>query len=101
MCGICGVIQVAGDPRPVVPSHVLDRMTDAMTHRGPDDRGTYAVPGASGPDQVPMIPFTAMKPFTTSDSNHRSRRSVALIVNKRVTSETVSSLYSLRSDQPS
>ena len=24
---------------------VLDRMTDAMTHRGPNDRGTYSAPG--------------------------------------------------------
>ena len=26
---------------------VLDAMTDAMAHRGPNDRGTYVVPGAS------------------------------------------------------
>src|SRR5918994_1219668 len=41
MCGICGVIDT-GDwgPAPIA-GHVLDRMTDAMTHRGPDDRGTY------------------------------------------------------------
>ena len=30
-----------GDPRPVISAGVLDRMTDAMTHRGPNDRGTY------------------------------------------------------------
>ena len=41
MCGICGVVQIGGEPRPVVAPDVLDRMTDAMTHRGPDDRGTY------------------------------------------------------------
>jgi asparagine synthase (glutamine-hydrolysing) len=29
----------------VVAPDVLDRMTDAMTHRGPNDRGTYAVDG--------------------------------------------------------
>ena len=47
MCGICGVIQVDGEPRAVVDPAVLDRMTDAMRHRGPDDRGTYQVPGAA------------------------------------------------------
>jgi asparagine synthase (glutamine-hydrolysing) len=47
MCGICGVIQLGGEPRRVVPDHVLDRMTDAMTHRGPNDRGTHVSPGAS------------------------------------------------------
>jgi asparagine synthase (glutamine-hydrolysing) len=46
MCGICGVVQVGGGPeREVVPADVLDRMTDAMTHRGPNDRGTYSAPG--------------------------------------------------------
>jgi asparagine synthase (glutamine-hydrolysing) len=41
MCGICGVVQVSGAPRDVVAPEVLDAMTDAMTHRGPDDRGTF------------------------------------------------------------
>jgi asparagine synthase (glutamine-hydrolysing) len=47
MCGICGVVQIGGRPRPVVTPDVLDRMTDAMTHRGPDDRGTYAADGVA------------------------------------------------------
>ena len=42
MCGICGV----GPARRRAPAgrragHVLERMTDVMTHRGPNDRGTY------------------------------------------------------------
>jgi asparagine synthase (glutamine-hydrolysing) len=41
MCGICGVVQVEGSPRPVVTEHRLAVMTDVMTHRGPDDRGLY------------------------------------------------------------
>ena len=41
MCGICGVLQVRGEPRPVTTQGVLDRMADVMTHRGPDDRGTF------------------------------------------------------------
>ena len=48
MCGICGVVQIGGGaPREVVPPDVLDRMTDAMTHRGPNDRGTYHEPGVA------------------------------------------------------
>jgi asparagine synthase (glutamine-hydrolysing) len=47
VCGICGVVQLRGEPRPVVAPEVLDRMTDAMTHRGPDDRGTYAADGVA------------------------------------------------------
>jgi len=46
MCGICGVVQIGGgEPRVVIEPEALDRMTDAMTHRGPSDRGTYAAPG--------------------------------------------------------
>src|SRR4051812_18886841 len=47
MCGICGAIQVGGEPRTVLEPGVLDRMTDAMTHRGPNDRGTYSAPGVA------------------------------------------------------
>jgi Glutamine amidotransferase domain len=45
MCGICGVVQVGGEPRELVSPEQLDAMTDVMTHRGPNDRGTYASPG--------------------------------------------------------
>ena len=47
MCGIAGAFSI--DDCSVLPLTlpVLDRMTDAMTHRGPDDRGTCIVPGAA------------------------------------------------------
>jgi asparagine synthase (glutamine-hydrolysing) len=45
VCGICGVVQLGGEPRQVVTPEVLDLMTDAMTHRGPNDRGTYSADG--------------------------------------------------------
>ena len=38
MCGIAGI--VLKDRRAHVDQRVLDRMTDVLTHRGPDDRGT-------------------------------------------------------------
>ena len=44
MCGICGAIQVRGESRSVLSQDVLDRMTDVMVHRGPDDRGTHLAP---------------------------------------------------------
>lgn len=47
MCGICGVIQIHGEPREPVPTEVLVHMTDVMTHRGPNDRGLYASPGVA------------------------------------------------------
>ena len=47
MCGITGVIQIGGKPRPVISAAVLDRMTDIMRHRGPNDRGTYMADGVA------------------------------------------------------
>ncbi len=47
MCGICGVVQIGGSPREVVTREVLERMTDVMTHRGPNDRGFFAAPGVA------------------------------------------------------
>ena len=41
------MVQIGGAPREVVAPDVLDRMTDAMTHRGPNDRGTYQVDGVA------------------------------------------------------
>ena len=39
MCGITGAVWTTrGEP---ISPHVLDRMTDVLQHRGPDDRGTY------------------------------------------------------------
>jgi asparagine synthase (glutamine-hydrolysing) len=38
MCGICGRINFDATP---VDSALIGAMTDAMTHRGPDDRGLY------------------------------------------------------------
>ena len=40
-------MQLGGEPRRVVDSGVLLRMTDAMTHRGPNDRGVYEAPGVA------------------------------------------------------
>ena len=45
MCGICGVVQLSGPPRPVVDREVLQRMTDVLRHRGPDDQGFHVEPG--------------------------------------------------------
>src|SRR3989344_8772842 len=38
MCGIAGIVHLNGAP---IDPQALDRMTDAMAHRGPDGRGTW------------------------------------------------------------
>jgi asparagine synthase (glutamine-hydrolysing) len=40
VCGICGVLRLG--ERPIDAGGLLDRMTDSLAHRGPDDRGTWS-----------------------------------------------------------
>jgi asparagine synthase (glutamine-hydrolysing) len=60
MCGICGVVQVSGDLRTVASPDVVERMTDSMTHRGPDDRGIHIGPGiAIGARRLSIVDVAA------------------------------------------
>jgi asparagine synthase (glutamine-hydrolysing) len=45
MCGICGVAWT--DEHAPLEQAVLDRMTDVLAHRGPDDRGTWSDRGVA------------------------------------------------------
>lgn len=47
MCGVCGLIQLDGAPRLVTDRAALERMTDVMRHRGPDDSGFHLEPGVA------------------------------------------------------
>lgn len=40
MCGLCGVLRLGAEPVEPVEG-LLDRMTDSLAHRGPNDRGVY------------------------------------------------------------
>jgi asparagine synthase (glutamine-hydrolysing) len=72
----------------VIAPDVLDRMTDAMTHRGPNDRGTYATDGiALGVRRLSIVDVEGgHQPFANEDGsiwavqngelyNHRDVRS--------------------------
>jgi asparagine synthase (glutamine-hydrolysing) len=69
MCGICGVIQVGGEPREVIAPEALDHMTDVMSHRGPNDRGTYSAPGvALGVRRLSIVDVEGgHQPFASED----------------------------------
>ena len=41
MCGICGILRINSSAT-VVESRLIDRMTDSLSHRGPDDRGVWS-----------------------------------------------------------
>jgi asparagine synthase (glutamine-hydrolysing) len=71
VCGICGVVQLRGEPRPVIASESLDRMTDSMTHRGPNDRGTYRSDGiALGVRRLSIVDVEAgHQPFANEDGS--------------------------------
>ena len=43
MCGIAGIVDLSGQ-RPV-PAGILQRMADAIIHRGPDEDGYFEAPG--------------------------------------------------------
>ena len=46
MCGISGFLESPGRRRQQEYGHIAGRMADALTHRGPDDRGVWADPDA-------------------------------------------------------
>lgn len=46
MCGICGILWTASDGE--VSRSTLDAMTDSLSHRGPDDRGTLLLRPGEG-----------------------------------------------------
>jgi asparagine synthase (glutamine-hydrolysing) len=47
MCGIAGVVHLGPPPAPSLRHEVLDRMTDIVRHRGPDDRGVFMDEGVA------------------------------------------------------
>ncbi len=73
MCGICGVLNL--DPGlPPVDAGLLDRMTDALTHRGPDDRGTWRDPHVGlGHRRLSVIDLTSRgrQPMSNEDGSVR------------------------------
>jgi asparagine synthase (glutamine-hydrolysing) len=69
VCGICGAVQLRGRPGRVLTDETLDRMTDAMTHRGPNDRGTYSSDGvALGVRRLSIVDVAGgHQPFANED----------------------------------
>jgi asparagine synthase (glutamine-hydrolysing) len=46
VCGICGILSIA-ETKVGVDAALINRMTDSLRHRGPDDRGTWCAPGVA------------------------------------------------------
>ena len=71
-------MQVSGEPREPVALEVLDRMTDVMTHRGPDDRGTFVEAGvALGVRRLSIVDVAGgHQPVSSEDGSVRVAASV-------------------------
>jgi asparagine synthase (glutamine-hydrolysing) len=89
VCGICGVIQLDGAPRPVVEQAVLERMTDALRHRGPDDRGFHFEPGvAIGVRRLSIVDVTGgHQPVSNEDGTVWAAQNGELYNHARVRSD--------------
>ena len=68
MCGICGIYSFKGEP---VYSDLLERMTSALKHRGPDGTGRYVSGGvALGHRRLSIIDIEGgAQPITNEDES--------------------------------
>jgi asparagine synthase (glutamine-hydrolysing) len=100
MCGICGVVQIGGKPRPLISSEALDWMTDSMTHRGPSDRGTYLADGiALGVRRLSIVDVEGgHQPVTSEDGSVRAIQNGELYNHLDLRRELHGHRYSSRCD---
>ncbi|MGB7405846.1 MAG: XrtA/PEP-CTERM system amidotransferase [Pacificimonas sp.] len=70
MCGLTGVFDTRD--RRTLPQPVLDAMTDALEHRGPDGRGTFNEPGiALGHRRLSIIDLArGEQPMASADGRY-------------------------------
>src|SRR5262245_60316096 len=71
MCGIAGILRFESAP-PGVSQGLIDRMTDSLAHRGPNDRGTWCDPDiALGHRRLSVIDLSAAgrQPMANEDGS--------------------------------
>lgn len=72
MCGFVGIASTAGRT-PAAPRACVERMRDALTHRGPDDAGLFEAPGLSLGSRRLAVRDTGHaghQPMVTPDGRH-------------------------------
>lgn len=96
MCGIAGFI----DSQRPVDRVVFDRMVDTLTHRGPDDRGTFFHRNtAIGMRRLSIIDLSGgAQPMTNEDSTVWAVHNGEIYNHKELRKELVSKGHSFRTD---
>lgn len=72
MCGICGIVSIGGDGP--IDRDALQRMTDAMSHRGPDGQGIWVSENGRagfGHRRLAIVDLSPLgaQPMTNEDSS--------------------------------
>lgn len=82
MCGFVGIVDLQGS-RDIDPE-LLERMNDSQTHRGPDESGTYLLPGVGlGHRRLSIIDLSSgQQPLFNED------RSVVVVYNGEIYNHT-------------
>ena len=78
MCGIAGIFNTRSEDAP--QTELINRMTDAITHRGPDESGIHLEPGlALGHRRLSVIDIASgQQPLFNED------RSAAIVFNGEI-----------------
>lgn len=70
MCGICGIVDLRG---PAIDARLVEKMTDTLRHRGPDDSGIAALgPAGLGQRRLAIIDLSPAghQPMTSPDGRY-------------------------------
>ncbi len=88
-----------GAPREVAPPEVLEAMTDAMVHRGPNDRGLEMAPGfALGVRRLSIVDIhNGHQPFTNEDGTVIAAQNGELYNHDETRAQLVAQGHSFRS----
>jgi len=83
------VVQLAGDPAEAVSLDALDRMTEVIRHRGPDDVGTHVAPGiAIGVRRLSIVDVVdGHQPFPNEDGSIWAAQNGELYEHARIREE--------------
>ena len=95
------MVQLADGPAEVISLDVLDRMTEVIRHRGPDDVGTHVAPGiAIGVRRLSIVDVVdGHQPFPNEDGSVWAAQNGELYEHERLRDELRSDGHSFTSQR--